>query len=350
MANPTVTRRVDGKAPLAVLKFGGTCVASETSRFTVCERILATVAAGWRVVVVVSAMGRRGAPYATDTLLDLVTRECPGAADADLAVAYICGELLSAALVSSLLRSRGVAAACLSGWQAGIITTECPGDAAVADVRPQRMLDLLGEGVVAVVAGSQGVTDTGMTTSLGRGGSDTTATALGVALAADRVEIFTDTPGIFTADPALEPLARPLTSISHRGCERYAALGAKVIHAKAVRLAAMRPELPVIVRSLADDGRQTQIGDQGWLPPLFGMPLGVACRQAEASTARVSLVFEQQGAPTAAPGLQQALAASGIAVLQWHCEDDCFSAWVPAEQGAAAVRTLHAVAFAVAHQ
>jgi len=340
-------RRVDGEAPLVVLKFGGTCVASEASRASVADRIVAATASGWRVAVVVSAMGRRGSPYATDTLLDLVARECPGAADADRAVAYICGELLSAALVSGLLRSRGVAAACLSGWQAGIITNECTGDAEVVDMRPQRVLDLLAEGSVPVVAGSQGATAAGAPTSLGRGGSDTTATALGVALAADRVEIFTDTPGILTADPAMVPSARPLAAISHRACERFAALGAKVIHAKAVRLAALRPEMPVIVRSLGEDSGQTQVGNQGWLPSMFGRPLGVTCRPAENATARVSLVFEQQGAPAAAPGLQQALAANGIAVLQWHCEDDCLSAWVPAEQSAAALRALHALAFAV---
>jgi aspartate kinase len=348
-------------ARIAVLKFGGTCVASEVARLQVIARIHAARVSGWQVVVVVSAMGRRGAPYATDTLLEMVGRECPAARPEDLAAAYACGELLSASLVSGLLRSAGVPAACLAGWQAGIVTTESANDALVTDVRPQRLLDLLAEGTVPVVAGSQGVSDGGTITTLGRGGSDTTATVLGVALDAGEIVIYTDTPGIMTADPALVPAARILSSVSHRACERYASLGAKVIQAKAVRAAALRPEIQLVVRGLGDTGSGTRVGQTGWLPAEYGRPLGVGMLQCEGAAAgvagcapgpgdgnapaiRVSVVHEGEGARGSSGGYAAALAAARIVPLQDLCEDDCFSVWVPLAQARAAAGALHAAA------
>ena len=358
-----VSLRVGAESHIAVLKFGGTSVASAASRALVVRRICEARAAGWQVVAVVSAMGRNGAPYATDTLLDLVRRECPGAADEDFATAYVCGELLSAAVISALIRGAGTGAACLAGWQAGIVTNRQVSDASVTEVRPQKLLELLADGVVPVVAGSQGCSADGTITTLGRGGSDTTAAVLGVALAADLIEVYTDTPGILTADPCTVPSARVIDSLSHHACERFASLGARVIHAKAVRMAARRPDIPLIVRGLDHAGLGTRIGGTGWLPgSSAGRPVGVA--QLETTngrtgagpvtlspgvrgpgSARVSVVHDGGGAAEHFATYRDRLAAARIETHLWLCEEDCFSVWVTPERADDVVRLLHSAAF-----
>lgn len=352
---------VAAPAPLAVLKFGGTCVATESGRASVAREIMAKRAAGWRVVTVVSAMGRNGAPYATDTLLNLVQRQGGRAKGPDYAAAYVCGELLSAAVLSTLLQECGAPAVCVPGWQAGIVADGDPAAAAITAVRPQRLQDLLSDGRLPVVAGSQGATSRGDLATLGRGGSDTSATAFGVALAADLVEIVTDAPGLMTADPAVIATAELIPVISHQACWRMASLGAGVIHAGAITIAARRPEMPVVLRKLSARGEGTRIGCSDWLAPRHGLPIGIAslpqpavqpvgnsgAGHDAAPMVRVSIVYEGHAPFADGARYHKALFDHGIVAAHWAHEDDCFGAWVPACDAIRAARVLHAAHLAI---
>lgn len=252
-----------------VMKFGGTSLATPALRAAAGGAVAARVAAGLRVVVVVSAMGRAGDPYATDTLLGLLPAraECPPRERDALAA---CGEEISAALFAAELTARGVPAASLRGFQAGIVTDERHECAAIREIRPARVLALLERGQVAVVAGFQGITPEGEVCTLGRGGSDTTAVALGVALRADSVEIFTDVAGVFTADPQIVPGAQAVPEITFEEGAELAFKGAGVLHPRAAELA-RQARLPVEVRSTVADAQGT------WLIPDPGSPIEREC-------------------------------------------------------------------------
>ncbi len=232
---------------IVVQKFGGTSVSSRAVREMAIEHIEEAVSAGHQVVVVVSAMGRSGEPYATDTLLSLIPEEDQvSPQDCDLLMS--CGETISAVIFGAMLRGRGHEVAVLTGAQAGIRTTSDYGNARIADVDPTRMLKELEQGRVVVVTGFQGVTGDGHITTLGRGGSDTTATALGVALDAEVIDIFTDVEGIMTADPRMVEEAVRLDRVTYSEMCNFAYEGAKVIHPRAVELA-MQKNIPIRVRS-----------------------------------------------------------------------------------------------------
>jgi len=234
---------------IIVQKFGGTSVASQEGRRQVCERIMQATSNGNQVVAVVSAMGRQGAPYATDTLLDLLRLECPLASARELDMVFVCGEMISATVVAANLQQLGHKAIALTGAQAGIVTDDSFGDAQILEVSTVKLRSYLDEKYIVVVAGCQGVTPDGHITTLGRGGSDITACALGVYLDAERVDIYTDVEGIMTADPRVCPDAELITEITHEACYSMAAQGAKVIHPRAVEIASARLKLPVRVRS-----------------------------------------------------------------------------------------------------
>ncbi len=184
--------------PLTVLKFGGSSLATDTVREIAASRVIDTLRRGERPVVVCSALGRAPEPYATDSLAALLgpVRNGP---NRDLLLA--CGELIACAVFAELLIALGVPAQALSGLQAGITTDERYGDAEIAEVDPAPLRALLARGVTPVVAGFQGGTRERATTTLGRGGSDLTAIALGEALGASAVEIYTDVSGVMTGDP-----------------------------------------------------------------------------------------------------------------------------------------------------
>jgi len=214
---------------------------------------------GRSLVVVVSAMGRRGEPYATDTLLDLI-RNDEGALlprrERDLLLS--CGEIISAAVLSSALLHEGIPAVTLTGGQAGIVTNDDFGNARILKVQTDRMIAHLLAGEVVIVAGFQGCTASGEITTLGRGGSDTTAAALGAALGADIVDIFTDVDGVLTADPRMVKQARQLSAVSYEEASNMAHNGAKVIHPRAVEIA-MRAGIPLRVRSTFAEGEGTLV-------------------------------------------------------------------------------------------
>jgi aspartate kinase len=223
---------------LIVQKYGGTSVGSPERIRAVAARVARARRAGDDVVVVVSAMG-----HATDELLELATRVSPGTVLAEehpreLDMLLSAGERISMALLAMAIRREGLGARSLTGSQAAIITDASHTSARIVEVRGERVRAALDAGEVPIVAGFQGVSTTREITTLGRGGSDTTAVALACVLEAARCEIFTDVPGVFTCDPRRVPDARIIPVITHAEMLELAAAGAQVMHARAVDMAA----------------------------------------------------------------------------------------------------------------
>lgn len=247
---------------MAVLiqKFGGTSVASRDSCAKVVSKIKGAVEKGYQVVVVVSAMGRRPAPYATDTLLDLLSTYCKDAEPREKDAIAMCGELISAAALASALKEEGLKAASLAGFQAGIVTDGNFTDARIGSIDPARVRKMLEDGIIPVVAGFQGIDKAGDVTTLGRGGSDTTAAALGAALKAEKVEIFTDVEGVMTADPRIVPEARFQRNVSYHDMAEMANLGSKVVHPRAVEIA-MKSRTPMVIRNTFSESEGTVVDD-----------------------------------------------------------------------------------------
>ena len=229
---------------LIVQKFGGSSVADAEGLKRVASRIVATKKSGHQVVVVVSAMGDT-----TDELIELANQVSPLPNGRELDMLLTAGERISMALLAMAISNLGHEARSFTGSQAGIITTSTHGKARVIDVTPGRIQEALKEGAIAIVAGFQGVSqDTNDVTTLGRGGSDTTAVALAAALDADVCEIYTDVDGIFSADPRVVPAARKLSTVTYDEMLELAASGAKVLHLRCVEYA-RKYELPIHVRS-----------------------------------------------------------------------------------------------------
>ncbi|QHN32623.1 aspartate kinase [Gordonia amarae] len=229
---------------LVVQKYGGSSVATAERIRRVAERIVETKKQGNDVVVVVSAMGDT-----TDELLDLAQQVNPAPPAREMDMLLTSGERISNALVAMAIASLGAEAQSFTGSQAGVITTSSHGKAKIIDVTPGRVRDALDEGKVVLVAGFQGVSqDTKDITTLGRGGSDTTAVALAAALQADVCEIYTDVDGVYTADPRIVPDARRLETVSFEEMLEMAACGAKVLMLRCVEYA-RRYNVPVHVRS-----------------------------------------------------------------------------------------------------
>ncbi|WP_141603449.1 aspartate kinase [Terrilactibacillus laevilacticus] len=241
---------------IIVQKFGGTSVATEENRLKAIEHISKAVQDGHKVVVVVSAMGRSGAPYATDTLLSLVNDHYISAREKDLLMS--CGEVISSIIFSNLLKSKSISSEALTGGQAGFLTSDMFTNAKIIDMKVDRLRFLLRQLDVVVVAGFQGQTDTGEITTLGRGGSDTSAAALGAALQAEWIDIFTDVEGVMTADPRIVNDARPLSVLTYQEICNLAYQGAKVIHPRAVEIA-MNAKIPLHIRSTMSNDLGTLI-------------------------------------------------------------------------------------------
>ncbi|MFB4276321.1 MULTISPECIES: aspartate kinase [unclassified Nonomuraea] len=229
---------------LVVQKYGGSSVADASCIKRVAQRIVATKKAGNDVVVIVSAMGDT-----TDELLDLAEQVSPLPPGRELDMLLTSGERISMALLAMAIANLGHEARSFTGSQAGVITDSTHGKARIIDVTPSRIQEAIDQGHIAIVAGFQGVSqDTKDITTLGRGGSDTTAVALAAALSADVCEIYTDVDGIFTADPRIVPAARQIPRISYDEMMEMAACGAKILHLRCVEYA-RRFSLPIHVRS-----------------------------------------------------------------------------------------------------
>jgi aspartate kinase len=233
---------------LVVQKYGGSSVGSAERIKRVAERIVATRKDGHDVVVVVSAMGDT-----TDNLMDLAQQVSPAPPPRELDMLLTSGERISNALVAMAISTLGAQARSFTGSQAGVITDSAHGRARIIDVTPGRIRAALDKGHIALVAGFQGVSqDTKDITTLGRGGSDTTAVALAAALHADVCEIYTDVDGVFTADPRIVPNAAKLDTITYEEMLEMAASGAKVLMLRCVEYA-RRYGVPVHVRSSYSD-------------------------------------------------------------------------------------------------
>jgi aspartate kinase len=233
---------------LVVQKYGGSSVADAEGIKRVAKRIVATKQAGNQVVVVVSAMGDT-----TDELIDLANRVTPAPPGRELDMLLTAGERISMALLAMAIAALGMEARSFTGSQAGVITDDVHGTARIIDVTPGRISSAITEGAIPIVAGFQGVSqNTKDITTLGRGGSDTTAVALAAALSADVCEIYTDVDGVFTEDPRLVRGARRIPRITYEEMLEMAACGAKVLIPRCVEYA-RRYNLPIHVRSSFSD-------------------------------------------------------------------------------------------------
>jgi aspartate kinase len=263
---------------VVVQKYGGSSLESAERIKRVAERIVTARKAGDEVVVVCSAMGDT-----TDELLDLAERVNPVPPEREMDMLLTAGERISNALVAMAISALGAEARSFSGSQAGVITDSAHGKARIIDVTPGRVKQALDEGYVVLVAGFQGVSqDTKDITTLGRGGSDTTAVALAAALKADVCEIYTDVDGVYSADPRIVPNARHLKTITYEEMLEMAATGAKVLHLRAVEYA-RRYGVPIHVRSSYSNKPGTMVsGSVEALPVEQALITGVAHDRSEA--------------------------------------------------------------------
>ncbi len=244
---------------IVVQKYGGSSVADAESIKRVARRIVETRKAGHSVCVVVSAMGDT-----TDELLELANQVSPLPPGRELDMLLTSGERISMALVAMAIANLGHEARSFTGSQAGVITDAAHGRARIIDVTPGRIQTALEAGHIAIVAGFQGVSvDTKDITTLGRGGSDTTAVALAAALDADVCEIYTDVDGVFTADPRIVPSARKIAVMSNEEMLEMAACGAKILHLRCVEYA-RRFDMPIHVRSSFSPHEGTWITDTAY--------------------------------------------------------------------------------------
>ncbi|MFL0195897.1 aspartate kinase [Clostridium sp. WILCCON 0269] len=243
---------------IIIQKFGGTSVSTHERREQVVNKILKAKDKGFLPVVVVSAMGRKGEPYATDTLLSLIKEDFKIKNPLGVDLLMSCGEIISTVILADELSKYNLKVVPLSGGQAGIITDNNYNNASILKVEKERLLGLLNEGKIPIIAGFQGISESGYTTTLGRGGSDVTAAILGVALNSESIEIYTDVDGIMTADPGIVSEAYLIEKISYNEVFQFADQGAKVIHPRAVKIA-MSGNIPLIVKNTLNECKGTVI-------------------------------------------------------------------------------------------
>ena len=239
-----------------VQKYGGSSVADVDKLGRVADKVVAARHAGDSVVVVVSAMGKT-----TDQLLALAKQIDPSPPRRELDMLLTTGERVSMALLAMAIQKRGLEAISFTGSQSGIITNDRHFDARILEVRPHRIEDELARGKIVIIAGYQGMSYKREITTLGRGGSDTTAIALAAALGADRAEIYSDVDGVYSADPRVVPEARHLPELTYEAMQEMAEVGAKVLNATAVEFA-KRSKITIHARSTFEPGRETVVRER----------------------------------------------------------------------------------------
>ena len=338
---------------LIVQKYGGSSVADAASIKRVAKRIAEAKRAGDDVVVVVSAMGDT-----TDELIDLANEITPLPPAREMDILLTAGERISMSLLAMAIANLGVHAQSFTGQQAGVITDEFHGKARIIDVRASRIRAALDAGNVAIVAGFQGVNpDTNDVTTLGRGGSDTTAVALAAALEADVCEIYTDVDGVFTADPRIVPTARKLDRITYEEMLDMAASGAKVLMLRCVEYA-RRTGVPIHVRSSFSGRTGTLVTDEPADAQEEGQmeqPIisGVAHDRSEAKVTVVGVpdvpgtaaqIFEV----VAAAGVNIDMIVQNVSAAQTGLTDISFT--LPASDGQQATAALSAVQDAIGYE
>ncbi|MCL2453867.1 MAG: aspartate kinase [Micrococcales bacterium] len=323
---------------LIVQKYGGSSVSDAASIERVADRIVATRRAGNDVCVVVSAMGDT-----TDDLIDLAQQITAAPPQREMDILLTAGERISMSLLAMAIHERGVTARSFTGQQAGVITDDVYGKARIIDVSPSRITETLEQGAVAIVAGFQGVNQAANdVTTLGRGGSDTTAVALAAALGADVCEIYTDVDGVFTADPRIVPAARKLDTIGYDEMLEMAACGAKVLMLRCVEYA-RRFGVPVHVRSSYSTLTGTLVTKEN--PMEQPIIAGVAHDRTEAKVTLVDVpdvpgkaarIFEV----VAAAGVNIDMIVQNVSVVGTGKTDVSFT--LPAADGDAATKALEA--------
>jgi aspartate kinase len=315
---------------LVVQKFGGTSLADADRILRVAERIVDSRRAGNQVVAVVSAMGK-----ATDDLVALAAGVSEKPHPREMDMLLTAGERISMALVAMAIEDHDLPAVSFTGSQAGILTTPAHGEAEIVDITPFRVRNALDEGKVVIVAGFQGVSpDSKDVTTLGRGGSDTTAVALAAALDAEVCEIYTDVDGVFTADPAVVADARLVEEITFDVMYEYADAGAGVLMPGSVGYARSHG-VPIHVRSSFHDGTGT------WVRPETdrGLPI---CGVTHLPTGTVSVVGSGiRTDPGVAVRVKEILSDAGIVGEQARGSDLRISYVVPVQSVAPAVNALH---------
>ena len=241
---------------IIVQKFGGTSVSSKENRDKVAEKIIEKYNEGYKVVVVVSAIGRKGDPYSTDTLLEMVNQKLMPPKEIDLLLS--CGEIISSVILANHLLERGYKVSVLTGYQAGIKTDNNFGNAEIINVDNTNILKNLDNDKITIVAGFQGANKNGEITTLGRGGSDISAIAIGKSINCNHVEIFTDVDGVMTADPNIVANAKVLSNMSYSEVYQLAEDGAKVIHPRAIEMA-QQANIPLIIKNTYNNSKGTSI-------------------------------------------------------------------------------------------
>src|SRR5882672_10621309 len=319
---------------IVVQKYGGSSVADLAKLSRVADWDVATKRAGHSVVVVVSAMGKT-----TDELLSLAQRAAQSAGEdkaparRELDMLLSVGERTTMALLSIAVQARGEAAVSLTGSQSGIITNDRHFDARIIEVRPHRIEDELARGKVVIVAGYQGMSYKREITTLGRGGTDTTAVALAAALSAERCEIYSDVDGVYSADPRSVADARHLPELDFTTMQEMAESGAKVLHARAVEWAKQK-NITILARKTEDYalcgvGRETRVHEQGGAGSCaVVVDRKIALLRAPASQTRALLA---------------AVSAAELQIRDSICYDHSFSATLPLSAVPSADATLQAL-------
>ncbi len=291
--------------PIVVQKYGGTSVGTPEQIQHVADRVGRTREAGNDVVVVVSAMGDT-----TDVLFGMASELTQAPEPRELDMLLTAGERIAMSLLAIAVNARGCRAASYTGSQAGIITDTQHGKARIVEVRPARIQESLGAGNVVILAGFQGLSTEFDITTLGRGGSDTTAVAMAAALGADVCEIYTDVEGVFTADPRIEPAARKLDKITYEEMLELSAAGAKVLQLRSVEYA-RRHKVRLHVLSSYSEGDGTWVVEEDEIPMLEqALIRGVAL---DAEEAKVT-IDDVPDRPGIAASIFKAVAAEGINV------------------------------------
>lgn len=262
-----------------VQKYGGSSLNTVEKRELVVKHIKKAIDNGYKPAVVVSAIGRLGEPYATDTLIQIASDIHPDIDRREKDLLMSCGEIISAIVLVQTLKKHGISAIALTGAQAGIYTDENFGEAEIEKVIPEKVNKALMDGQIPVIAGFQGISWDGEITTLGRGGSDTTASVVAAAIGALYIEIYTDVAGVMTADPSLVESARILEVVSYNEVCELAYQGARVIHPRAAEIA-MVEGIPIKIKSTFEDGPGTLINSNGMRSIKGDRPVtGVASRR-----------------------------------------------------------------------
>ncbi|MDF2590813.1 MAG: aspartate kinase [Clostridia bacterium] len=243
---------------ILVQKFGGTSVATQERREMIVDKVETALNNGFFPVVVVSAIGRNGDPYATDTLINIAKAVGFETDPREMDLLMACGEIISSVVMVNTLKKRGHESVALTGAQAGIITDDNFGDAEVLRVDTQYIQKYIDKNIIPVITGFQGANERGEITTLGRGGSDVSGSIIGEALNAEAVEIYTDVEGVMTADPRIVPDARVMNTIFYNEVFQMAEYGSNVIHPRAVEVA-MRSNIPLIIKNTMSNSEGTLI-------------------------------------------------------------------------------------------